>query len=78
MHVDVHLGSQQAQVEDEDRLATVEQDVPIGLADRLAHHLVLHRPAVDEEELLIRETPGEGGQGHPTGQVEFVPLLVDH
>ena len=78
MHVDVHLGGGQAQVEDENRLAAVEQHVPIGLANRLAHHLVLHRTAVNEEELLICQTPGEGRQSHPTGEREFVPLLVNH
>ena len=53
VNVDVDLPRIQFEIEHENRMASVEQHVAVGLPDRVCDQVVLHRTAVDEEELMV-------------------------
>ena len=76
VHVHIHLGRVQFQVQHESRVAAVVEHVAVSLLDGVGDQLVADHPAVDEEILQVCLAAGEGGQAHPAPQPETGPLVL--
>ena len=76
VHVDIHQRRVHFEEQHIGRVAAVVEHVRVGLAHRVADHLVADHPAVDVEILQIRLGPGEGGQAHPAVQPQAGVLDV--
>src|SRR3546814_11754611 len=61
----------------EGRMPTVEQHVAIGLAYRVGHQFVAHRPPVYVEVLQVRLAARKSRQPDPTPQVQAIALHLD-
>ena len=77
MHVDVHHRRIEGEKQHEHRMATVEQHVPVGLADGVCREAILDRATVDEEPLSHRPAVRVGRQPDPTIEPHAAAGLVD-
>src|SRR5690606_27711228 len=62
VHVDVHLARIEIDENGEQRLPAARHEVRIGRTNSADEQLVAYGPAVDEQELLARVRPVQGGQ----------------
>ncbi|MNM52975.1 hypothetical protein D3C81_640660 [compost metagenome] len=76
VHVDVDHLRRQVQAQHVRREAVAMQDVLIGAAHGVVEQLVAHKPAVDEEILLVRPPPGRRGQPREAIEVQRAGFLV--
>ncbi len=70
MHIHIHLGRIQLQVQHKSRVAAVVQHIPIGLLHRVGDQPVANNPPVDEKVLQVCLATRERGQTHPTPQLQ--------
>ena len=60
--VDVDLVRRPVEEQRDDRVAVVRQQIVVGAAHRADQQLVAHRPAVDDQILVARQTAVQGRQ----------------
>ena len=77
VHIDIHAARIELQEQHIRRVAAVEQDIGIGLPDRVRHAAVAHRAAVDVEILLVRAGAVIGGLRDPSAQAQAGAGMVD-
>ena len=58
MDVDVDLFGRPVEKQRDDRMAVARQHILIGAAHRADQQLVAHRPAIDDEILVARQSRG--------------------
>ena len=77
MHVHIHAGRVQFQVQHERRMAPVEQHVGISLAHRMRNDAIAHQPPVDVEILRVRLRTRRGRQAYPARQMQAGRGMID-
>ncbi len=77
MDVDVDLVGRPVEKQCDDRVAVARQHVLVGAAHRADQQFVAHRPAVDDEVLVARQSPVQGRQADEPAQPKPVALGVD-
>ena len=75
VHVDVDLLRRQRHEQRQQRMATTRDEIAVGGAHGADQQLVLHRPAVDEQELLRRVGPVQRRQAGKS-QYRYVLALA--
>ena len=77
VHVHIHLGRIQFEVEYKGRMPAMVEHVAIGLLDRMGYQLVANHSSIDEKILQIGLAAGERGQADPARQPKIRRLLID-
>jgi hypothetical protein len=76
MHIDVNTARIEFEIQHEHRMSAMKQHVTIGLAYRMTDHFVAHRPAINEEQLLIGLAAIVRGQTHPAPQSQTIARFI--
>ena len=77
MHVHVHLARGERHEQREQRIARLGHQVAVGRAHGADQQPVLHRPAVDEQELLAGIGPVQGRQAGKARHLHALARDVD-
>jgi len=77
MHIDVHQGGFEFEVERGDGMAVAGEEVGVGGAQRALQQPVAHRPSVHEQVLVGAVAAVEGRHAGVADQAHLVTGLVD-
>ena len=77
MDVDVDLLAGKVDEQGDDRVAVAGEQVLIGGADRADQQPVLHRPAVDEQILVVGDAAVEGRQAGDSAEARRAAVVID-
>ena len=75
--VDVDFFRRSVEKQRDDRMAIARQDILISAAHRAHQQFVAHRPAIDDEILVARQSPVQGRHPGQPGQRKATALGFD-
>jgi len=77
MHINIHLIGGQFQKQRQHRMPIPGQKIHIGTPHSPLQQFILHRPTIDEQELMLGIAPVKGGQPRKSGQVQIFPFHIN-